>query len=287
MIDPNKSAALDFLRKIDSYNSKIREIEEEASECEEQGYHELHEQRRKISNKISESLREASTNKKFSNNFWFRTVAWKYSPQPLSLEGNIQRGGRLNFGTALGDKNRFPPFPAIHLAETKEASELEFFKKDDLSRTIPTTTVSCSLLLKNYIDLRNTRTLSKFVKLIKGFSYSDPLKKKRRKIGYKHRNAVVTSLRLLNEVLLEEEWENYQISHKIPSGSQIFGSLVYRAGIEGIMYPSAKGNKLNLAVFVKNIKEGSFIQIHGTPPEGSGTIMKIDFGNKENIIKGL
>ena len=53
----------------------------------------------------------------------------------------------------------------------------------------------------------------------------------------------------------------------VPSNSQIFGRLVYDAGIEGILYPSALTGKDCLAVFPRNFANtSSFIVLDDPPP---------------------
>ncbi len=53
----------------------------------------------------------------------------------------------------------------------------------------------------------------------------------------------------------------------IPANSQLFGQLVVRAGIEGIVYPSKFNDRDCLAVFPQNFSgTGSFVELLDTPP---------------------
>ncbi len=57
------------------------------------------------------------------------------------------------------------------------------------------------------------------------------------------------------------------MSYDVPSGSQIFGQLIYFAGVEGILYTSKLTGKDCLAIYPDNFgKSDSFIELDDDPP---------------------
>jgi hypothetical protein len=53
----------------------------------------------------------------------------------------------------------------------------------------------------------------------------------------------------------------------VPTNPQIFGHLVFRAGIEGILYPSVQTKKDCLVVFPNNFAlTSSFVELDHPPP---------------------
>ena len=57
----------------------------------------------------------------------------------------------------------------------------------------------------------------------------------------------------------------------VPANSQILGQIAYEAGIEGILFPSVKTDKKNLAIYPENFKDSdAYIEIRG---EVSNTVV--------------
>ena len=67
----------------------------------------------------------ATTNFKFGE--WVRVVKYRWSLEPLSACGSILGGGGGRFNIGDIDTTRFPPFPAVYLAENEETASCEVF----------------------------------------------------------------------------------------------------------------------------------------------------------------
>jgi hypothetical protein len=71
----------------------------------------------------------------------------------------------------------------------------------------------------------------------------------------------------LLEILLHPDWRQAPSIGDVPSNPQIFGHLVYTAGIEGILYPSKFTGELCLAVFPRNfVGTDSFVALDDEAP---------------------
>jgi hypothetical protein len=67
--------------------------------------------------------------------------------------------------------------------------------------------------------------------------------------------------------LLTKDWRVSPVHGDVPANSQIFGALIYQAGIEGILYPSTLTGKECLAIFPNNFAvTSSYIQLDDEPP---------------------
>jgi hypothetical protein len=128
--------------------------------------------------------------------------------------------------------------------------------------------VSISGCLENVFDLTQTTHLDTFVELIKDFKISKQLREKARQLQLKIDDSlIIQSPKKLLQALLNPHWRINPASFDIPANSQIFGHLIYLAGIEGILYPSKFTKKLCLALFLNNFANtDSFIQLDDTPP---------------------
>ena len=91
-------------------------------------YHnELAYQRSKITDKIKESLLEA-TQKVFKFEKWQRTLKYQYANEPFSVSGSlIDPGGRFNIGNI--NVSQFPTFPALYLASDKNSAIQELLSQ--------------------------------------------------------------------------------------------------------------------------------------------------------------
>ncbi len=115
------------------------------------------------------------------------------------------------------------------------------------------TIVSISGQLDTVFDLTQANNLIGFVELIKHFTLSDELlffpKTKKLIIP---KLEIINTPQLLLESLLDPKWRLLPSNYDVPSNSQIFGHLIYQAGIEGIIYPSKFTNELCLIIFPHN-----------------------------------
>ena len=229
-------------------------------------YSELAHQRKEIEDKLLETLILTSFSG-FEFKGWQRAVKWKYGLHPLSTVGSLNDpGGRFN----IGDFNpqNVPIFPALYLAEDKntalqetlgqvqpsdsELSAQEIALTSDSSISI----VSVNGYLEKVFDLRSAKKLAKFTNLVKSFKIPSHLFKTAKTLKMSEPRISKKPSELL-EIILDKDWRICPMQQDIPSASQIFGQLVYRAGIEGILYPSKLTGKICLAIFTKNFDHSS------------------------------
>ena len=253
-------------------------------------FSELEYQRNQSYNTIQEALILSCT-KNFPFKNWQRTVKWKYGRKPLSTVGsNNFSGQRFNMGK---DINRsINSFPALYLAKDKDTSLQEVFGKtqsntninnlssQQLALTKPDSevTISVSGQLDTIIDIRNSKTLSKFVEVIKTFKISQRIKILAKKLKQPTPKIGKTNKQLWNS-LLEKNWSYFPTQFDIPSDSQIFGKLVCSVGIVGIIYPSIYTKKPCLAIFPCNFDNtDSYIELDDETPDKKMT-KKFDSNN--------
>jgi hypothetical protein len=94
---------------------------------------------------------------------------------------------------------------------------------------------------------------------------------------------LITTPSQLKQSLLEAHWRQWPIQYEIPSNSQIFGRLLVNSGFEGIQYPSTKGKKNCIAIFLENlVGSKSYIELVDTPPPGV-SYKKLDADTWQNL----
>lgn len=242
-------------------------------------YGELAQQREKIKDELFKSLL-ASSVKEYKFNNWQRAVKYRYGLHPLSIRGSFANiGGRFNTGNEVN--SQIPSFPALYIAEDKDTSLQEHLGQEPLSKGVgltpreialtnpaSETIVSISGYLENVFDLTQATHLDAFVGLIKNFKLSKQLREEARQLQLKMNDGIIIkSSQKLSQALLNPDWRINPACFDIPANSQIFGHLIYLAGIEGILYPSKFTKKLCLALFPNNFANtDSFIQLDDTPP---------------------
>lgn len=252
------------------------------------GYAELAHQRSLIADHLYESLIQTSIS--YELNHWQRAVKYEYGLKPLSTVGSLQfTGGRFNTGRDVNSE--VPVFPALYIAENKETALQEHLGQEpivsnskltplELTLTNPSseTIVSISGKLDKVFDLTRLNTLVPFVELIKNFHISKSLQREARKLRVPAPNIIKTPEQLTDSLLLST-WRAEPTSADIPAPSQVFGHLVYSAGIEGILYQSKFTKKLCLALFPRNFsKTDSYIKLDDRTPHSTVTT-KIDAQN--------
>ena len=97
--------------------------------------------------------------------------------------------------------------------------------------------VSVSGELEKVFDLRTAKYLDAFVDMTRGFKLSTALKASARSLKLAAPSVAGRSKDLL-ATLLTKDWHGLPVHADVPANSQIFGTLIYQAGIEGILYPS-------------------------------------------------
>jgi hypothetical protein len=241
-------------------------------------YSELAYQRSLIEDELRQALNESCT-RDFEFKRWQRAVKYKYSLDPLSTVGSASDiGGRFNMGEDVNPN--LPQFPALYLAADKDTAlqetlgqvpvEKSELSPRELALTNPQseTIVSVSGRLEQVVDVGKIASLRRFVDLIRGFKLSRDVLKLARYLGIGEPE-MVTTPSLLSKTLLEENWRALPRLFDVPSNSQIFGLLVFTAGIEGIIYPSKLTGQECMCIFPRNFAgTSSFVEIDDPAPDG-------------------
>jgi RES domain-containing protein len=239
-------------------------------------YSEIAHQRKQIEDKLVETLIIASYSG-FEFKGWQRAVKWKYGLHPFSTVGSLNDpGGRFN----IGDFNpqNVPIFPALYLAKDKNTALQETLgqvqpsgselsaQEIALTSNSSISIVSVNGYLEKVFDLRSAKKLTKFTNLIKSFKISSQLFRTAKTLELSEPSLVKKPSQLL-ELILDKNWRICPMQQDIPSASQIFGQLIYRAGVEGILYPSKLTGETCLAIFTKNFDHSpSYLELNDKPP---------------------
>lgn len=248
-------------------------------------YSELARQRNVIQDQIQEALIQTCISFEITN--WQRGVKYKYGLHPLSTVGSLTNiGGRFNTGVYVNTE--VPSFPALYIAKNKDTALQEhlgqipndLLSPREMALTNPAseTIVSISGKFDKVFDLTNEKGLDPFLKLIKKFKLSKELKVRAYELGEPNPETIKTVKKLLDSLLMPA-WRDYPSRYDVPANSQIFGHLVYTAGLEGILYPSKFTNEPCLVLFPKNfVGTDSYIQIDDETPHAKVPI-RIDGTN--------
>ena len=234
-------------------------------------------QRSEVMDEINRSLNKAAIGP-FNFTGYQRAVKYKWSQDPLSIQGSIrEQGGRFNIGQI--DTTRFPPFPALYLGQDRDTVLQEILQSDlnpsggltpqELALTDSTSVSIVAVYgsLETIIDLYQPERLQGFVDVIKGFKVSGTIKTDAKKVGLTL--SEVENITQLLSAIYEPNWRGYPLHLDLPSGSQTFGQLAYKAGIEGICFKSKYSEKPCLAIFPQNFRNpDSFVQLVDEAPKG-------------------
>ena len=245
----------------------------------------LQHQRSVMADEITAALAQAAVGP-FPFNRWGRVVDYRFANHPLSAAGSMKSmvGGRFNIGDL--DPAKFAPFPALYLASDEDTALSEKFGRADeaggltaaehaLRTSRSYTCVAVNGLLESVIDLSKVERLKAFVDIIREFKLPREILLRARKMGLPA--ALVTSLTELEQTLLARNWRASPTQFDVPHNCQVFGQLVLRAGIEGIVFPSAGSgaDARSLAVFPQNLQGGSFVEIADPSPPAT-THVRLD-----------
>lgn len=213
---------------------------------------------------------------------WVRLVDWRYTTQPLSMEGSVRTdGGRFNIGRQLNTAT-YTAFPALYLAEDFPTAYRERFGIDreagtrgltaddlTLNRGSSFSNVTVDVHLESYIDIGDLNALKACADVLRRF-------KMPKSVGSLARSLRLTLPGLvrspggLQRQLLNPNWRVEPVQYGLPSNPQIFGRLCEAAGVHGILYPSVRdGTRSCLALFPQNWKGSvSRVEVIGpVPPE--------------------
>lgn len=250
-----------------------KRIEEEYRGFYWQLYSELASQRSKIHGKLFDAVNQSS--QPFEFNGWQRSVKYKYGLHPLSTVGSLQFiGGRFNIGNGINSE--LASFPSLYVASDKDTALQEQLGQEpsdelspsELALTNPTSivTVSISAKLDKAFDIREIKNLTILVDLLKTFTLSKELKTKAKQLKLTS-PGIIKSNKELKNTLMEPNWEMLPTRFDIPANSQIFGHIVYKAGIEGIIYDSKLSKKPCIAIFPNNFfRTESYLRLDDETP---------------------
>jgi len=219
---------------------------------------------------------------------WVRAVSYRFSLAPLSCAGSLQDiGGRFNVGVELDDQT-VSPWPALYIAEDFETAFRERFQlaSDSLTDGLTPqdmalqpgaslTTLQLSGRLSNVFDLTSSASLASVARVFRRVKMPEKAKrlKKKLKIGDSALFMMRQAPQLFNMVF-KHNWRIEPRQFGLPSPSQSLAELIYAAGFEAVLYQSSKGPGKCLAVFPRNLLDGSFVELaDAAPPEVTCTRM--------------
>lgn len=241
--------------------------------CYWQSYSDLVQQRSQIFQDLLTSLRGSV--KKYPIEKYSRIVNNKYSLDPLSTIGSVLKpyGNRFNIG-GIEDTGKFQPFNALYIAQDDDAAHAEYFNVDaispELGKVLSPEEVSLnkksnyshyvvSGMLEEVVEIANAKPFEQFLSTINKINYSHSTTNLFKLHGLTP-EVTIKSFRQLKSALLEPKWQIYPALYEIPSTSQIFGQLVFQAGIQGIVYPSTKyPGKKCIVIYPENFKDNDSV----------------------------
>ncbi len=251
-----------------------------SSEYEVRRYFYLTGQRALRQTEISSAIR-GSSGIPYTLDGWARVVDFKYSLESLSSAGSTKGiGGRFNYGEGI-DPINFTPFPALYLAEDNETAMQERFgsgSSDSFTAAElalrSSTSFSCVKVRGEFadiFDLTDSESVKEFVKIISKIPVTREMYRLS-KTAKSNVPIIITSVEILMQSLMAEDWRAEVMLFDLPANSQIFGKIVKDCGYEGILYQSVKGKGKCLAVFPESLQySSSYIEIAGPAPSGSVT----------------
>lgn len=206
---------------------------------------------------------------------WTRIVDYRYSLEPLSAKGAMEKGGRFNIGKDL-DVDRFAPFPALYMASNYDTAYAERFGAAVTASELPPhelalrqSTSFTSVVLQGEIhglfDLRDPSAVKEFSRIIGTFSMNKELQQIARKLGMKGPLLIHSGRDFYKNLL--GNWRHMPMQYGLPSNSQLFARLLRQVGFEGVIYPSTKGEGECIALFLDQLAgSDAFVELADKPP---------------------
>lgn len=234
-------------------------------------YSALQHQRSAVAEEIAEALACARSGP-FPFSGWMRVVDYQFTNHPLSAVGSVKSmaGGRFNIGDL--DPIKFAPFPALYLASDHKTvlaetlgqpGESDGLTQDELALRSKRSysCVAVNGMMETVIDISEMARLRQFVDVIGEFKLPVAIRENAKRLGIP--GGIVSSIAELETALFALHWRAMPMQMGVPASSQIFGQLVARAGIEGIVFPSVRSGSggTSLAVFPQNLQGDSFVQL--------------------------
>lgn len=116
------------------------------------------------------------------------------------------------------------------------------------------------------IDVRRAASLKRFVDIIQNFKIDASTDNLAKFASLKPVKTIMLPSDL-KKAIHEIDWKASPTQVNLPSNSQVFGKLIYEAGIEGIIYNSAKANGSCMALFPNNFRRSeSVVKVTGELP---------------------
>ena len=242
-------------------------------------YFELEAQRAARQEELLDALRRSPAVDVKLTGGWGRALQYVYSHTPLSCIGSLKWvGGRFNYGNDI-DRTRFPPFPALYLAEDIEtgiremlgltsqdirsgltAHELSLCSENGLAW------VSVEGAVNNVFDLTTSSNLKAFTDVIASFQLSSHVRQLERVLGLATMK-IITDSAHLHTTFMAEEWRQNPVMWNTPANPQLIGHLLTQAGFEGVLYSSTRTSKLSLALFTRQFRNSSsVVRVKNPPP---------------------
>lgn len=206
---------------------------------------------------------------------WTRIVDYRYSLEPLSAKGSMEKGGRFNIGRDL-DVDLFAPFPALYMASNYDTAYAERFGSPTagvelqphelaLRSTRSFSSVALQGEIQCLFDLRHPSTVKEFSKVISTFRMNKELQQIARKLDMKGPLLIHSGNDLYKSLL--GNWRDMPMQYGLPSNSQVFARFLKQAGFEGVIYPSTKGKGECIALFLDQLNgSDSFVELVDQPP---------------------
>lgn len=256
-----------------------RSLHQKRERLEYDSFHDLEFQRLAMSDQLKKCLFDKCL-KKFVIDNWARCVPYQYSNMPLSSRGSVNSiGGRFNIGNDVSETN-VTAFNALYIAEDETTAYLEKFgieKSENLEQALSAcfqkkenfSTIHVNGILHNVLDIDGKDSLKSFVDQIGKINHSHHVQSRLRQedIPFK----TLKDVKSLKILLKDPMWRYKVQLYDLPSGSQIFAQIAYRAGVEAILYTSVKDGKRCLAIFPKNLSDSSKIELSGSFPDTVAT----------------
>jgi len=211
---------------------------------------------------------------------WCRMVDYQFSLSPLSAAGSLHGiGGRFNAGIEL-DPDTLVPWPALYLAQNYETAFREYYQLQSDFIVSGLTAIEIALLpnithtnlqlrghLVNLFDATRPKVLDRLVSVLAKI----PLPQKARKLALKlklgsNEPYMISTVEMLRQAIFKSNWRVLPMQFGLPSQSQIIGDLIRRAGFEGVVYPSSKGEGRCIALFPEQLHLSSRVYLAAFAP---------------------
>jgi RES domain-containing protein len=194
-------------------------------------------------------------------------------------------GGRFNYGADI-DSARFPPFPALYLAEDVETGLREMHglvresqraglsaKELSLCSESGVTWAAVAGRVYNVFDLTRPSNLRAFVTVLSTFKVSRDVRAQEDKLHATPLRLIKTAEEL-QKTFIAENWRELPAQFSTPANSQLFGHLLSIAGFDGVLFSSTITGKHNLAVFPRQLENSaSLIQVLEPPPGAKCSVL--------------